>query len=167
MRVAAPAAVCLAVAVALLAVTATLAYDPWAWLVWGRELGDLELDTTGGPSWKPLPVLVATVVAPFGDAAPVVWLVLARTVGLLSVLAVYRLAERLAGRVAGVLAAALLVLTPDTGPRFVRLVLEGHSAPVTAGLAAWAAERLCSGGYFVSSRSMRGLASSLSCRLAW
>ncbi|MDQ2649701.1 MAG: hypothetical protein M3Z03_09105 [Actinomycetota bacterium] len=145
---AAPVAVvggCLLVSLALLGVTATLAYDPWAWLVWGREVGHLSLDTTGGPSWKPLPVVVASAVAPFGTAAPAVWLVLARTLGLLSVVAVFRLAERLAGRVAGVVAALLLFLTPDAGPRYVRLVLEGHSAPVTAGLAAWAAERHLAG----------------------
>ena len=39
-----------------------LAFDPLAWLVWGREIGRLALDTTTGPSWKPFPVLFT---APF------------------------------------------------------------------------------------------------------
>ena len=58
---------------------ATLAYDPWAWLVWGREIGHLDLDTTGGPSWKPLPVVITTPLAVLGDLAPTLWLVVART----------------------------------------------------------------------------------------
>ena len=33
-------------------------YDPWAWIVWGREVLHLDLSTVGGPSWKPLPVLL-------------------------------------------------------------------------------------------------------------
>ncbi len=33
-------------------------YDPWAWLIWGRELVHLDLDTGAGPSWKPLPALI-------------------------------------------------------------------------------------------------------------
>ena len=35
-------------------------YDPWAWIIWGREIAELDLDTTSGPSWKPLPVLFTT-----------------------------------------------------------------------------------------------------------
>ena len=54
-------------------------YDPWAWLVWGRELAALDLDTGAGPSWKPLPVLVTTLLSPAGGAAPELWLFVART----------------------------------------------------------------------------------------
>jgi hypothetical protein len=124
-----------------LLVPATNGYDPWAWLVWGREAGRLQLDTTHGPSWKPLPVLVTTVLSPFGAAAPALWLVVARSAGLAAVVGCYRLASRLAGPLAGVVAGGLLVLTPDPDPRFLRLVLEGHSAPATAALAVWAVER--------------------------
>lgn len=134
------------VVAASFALPATLAYDPWAWLVWGREIGGLELDTTGGPSWKPLPVLAATLVAPLGDGAPTAWLVLVRALSIGAVAGVFQLARRLSGSAAaGAVAAGLLVLTPDHGPRFLRTVLEGHSAPVTAGLAAWAAERHVAG----------------------
>jgi hypothetical protein len=120
-------------------------YDPWAWLVWGREVVRFELDTTGGPSWKPLPVLVTPLLTPFGDAAPALWLVVARGLGLLALVAAYRLAARLGGRVAGLAAAALLVLTPDGGPRFLRLVLEGHSEPATVAFALFAVERHLAG----------------------
>src|SRR4051794_16567270 len=53
-------------------------YDPWAWILWGREILHLDLATTGGPSWKPLPVLLTTPFALFGAAAPALWLVTAR-----------------------------------------------------------------------------------------
>ena len=132
---------CVGLAVLSLLIPATNGYDPWAWLVWGREAGRLGLDTTHGPSWKPLPVLVTTVLSPFGGAAPALWLVVARSAGLAAVVGCYRLAARLAGPLAGVVAGGLLVLTPDPDPRFLRLVLEGHSAPATAALAVWAVER--------------------------
>ena len=35
-------------------------YDPWAWIIWGREVAHLDLVTTTGPSWKPLPVIFTT-----------------------------------------------------------------------------------------------------------
>ena len=50
------------------------------------------------------------------------------------------------GRVAGVVAAGLLLLTPDGGPRFLRLVLEGHTRagrPPRSRL--WAVERHLAG----------------------
>lgn len=136
---------CVGVAVASLAIPAALGYDPWAWLVWGREVLHLDLDGAGGPSWKPLPVLATVPLALLGSAAPTVWLVLARTLGLLAIVGVYRLAARFAGRWAGWTAAALLLLTPDAGPRFVRLVLEGHSAPIAVALTVWAIDRHLAG----------------------
>jgi hypothetical protein len=139
------AAGCVGVAAVSLLVPATNGYDPWAWLVWGREVGRLELDTTHGPSWKPLPVLVTTLLAPFGGAAPALWLVVARSAGLAAIVGCYRLAAGRAGWVAGVVAGGLLLLTPDDDPRFLRLVLEGHTAPATAALAVWAVERHLAG----------------------
>lgn len=138
-------AACAGIAVVSLALPATLAFDPWAWLVWGREVGQLGLDTTGGPSWKPLPVLATTFVSMAGDLAPALWLVAARTAGLLALAGAFRLAARVAGPAAGALAAGLLVLTPDGGPRFLRLVAEGHTAPFTAALCLWAVDRHLAG----------------------
>ena len=136
---------CVLVAVATLPLPAALGYDPWAWMVWGREVGRLSLDTTGGPSWKPLPVLGTTVVAPAGDLAPTLWLVVARTAGLLALVGAARVGTRLAGPWAGGLAAGLLLLTPDAEARYLRLVAEGHSAPITAALVLWAWDRHLAG----------------------
>ena len=34
--------------------------------MWGREIVHVNLQTTGGPTWKPLPVIFTTLFAPFG-----------------------------------------------------------------------------------------------------
>jgi hypothetical protein len=138
-------AACLAVAVATLAVPAALTFDAWAWLVWGRELRRLDLDTTGGPSWKPLPAIVAAPLSLFGGATPTLWLVIARAGGLLALAGAYQLARRFAGHLAGACAVLLLVLTPDGEARFGRLLLEGHTAPIEAALCVWAIERALNG----------------------
>jgi hypothetical protein len=130
--------ICVGLAALSLLLPAALSFDPWAWLVWGREIAGLDLDTTGGPSWKPLPVLLTTVLAPLGAAAPALFLLAMRASALLAVVGVHRLATRFAGRVAGLVAVALLVLTPDGDPRFLRLVGEGHVAPLGAACAVWA-----------------------------
>ena len=38
----------------------------------------LNLQTTGGPTWKPLPMIFTTLFAPFGQAEPNLWLLIAR-----------------------------------------------------------------------------------------
>lgn len=104
--------VCLAIAaLSLLLPATTPTYDPWAWLVWGREVAGLELDTRFGPSWKPLPVLFTTPFSLFGDAAPELWLVVARTGALLGLVAAFRLGRRLGGPLAAALAAVMLALS--------------------------------------------------------
>ncbi len=105
-----PAAVALA-AVSLLLPWA-LAFDPQAWVVWGRDAGRLALDTSGGPSWKPLPVLLTTPLALTGDPAPALWLVVARAGGLLALAGAWTLAARLGGTVAGAAAALVMALSP-------------------------------------------------------
>jgi hypothetical protein len=90
----------------------SLAFDPQAWVVWGRDALDLALDTRSGPSWKPLPVLFTTPFALAGDAAPALWMIVARTGGLLALAGAAVLATRLAGRTAGVVAAAVMALSP-------------------------------------------------------
>jgi hypothetical protein len=70
---------CVGLAVLSLLLPVAIGFDPWTWIVWGREVVRLDLDTTGGASWKPLPVVVTTVLASFGDAAPLLWAVIART----------------------------------------------------------------------------------------
>ena len=56
------------------------------------------LDTSSGPSWKPFPVVFTTPLAPLGDAAPALWLVVARAGGLLALAGAFALATRLGGR---------------------------------------------------------------------
>jgi len=72
-------------------------YDPWAWLAWGRELLALDLSTVEGPAFKPLPVAVAALLAPFGAAAPALWLVVARAGAIAAVVLAARLAWWLTG----------------------------------------------------------------------
>ena len=110
------------VALAVLALTALTflapsapTYDPWAWIVWGREILHLDLSTVDGPSWKPLPVLLDDAVRALRRprAGPVAvrrprrrrspascWL--------------FRLARRLGGLPAGVAAAVAYALAPWT-----------------------------------------------------
>lgn len=90
-------------------------YDPWSWLVWGREVAGLELSTSEGPAWKPLPVVVAAALSVLGDElAPEGWLVVARAGAILATLLAFGLARRLAGGswAAGLAAAAGLLLVP-------------------------------------------------------
>jgi hypothetical protein len=99
-----PFAVAVIACVALAALSALVlptvpSYDPWSWIVWGRELVDphLGFSTGGGPSWKPLPVLFTTVFGLFGGASPTMWVITARAGGLLALVAAFRLGSLLAG----------------------------------------------------------------------
>ena len=76
-------------------------YDPWAWISWGREVFDphLSFAISGGPSWKPLPVMFTAIWSLFGStAAPTLWVITARAGGLLGMVAAYLLAARLMSR---------------------------------------------------------------------
>jgi hypothetical protein len=134
---------CLALSALSLLFPSTPTYDPWAWILWGREIVHLDLVTTGGPSWKPLPVLFTTPFSLLGaDVAPYMWLWIARAGGLLALAMAFRLARRLTGRgiagvVAGVFAAAFLA----TAYEFVRDAALGNSEALLAGLVLWAVER--------------------------
>jgi hypothetical protein len=110
---------------ATLLVPATLGYDAWAWTVWGRQLAHLDLDTTAGPSFKPLPVLVLAPLSWLGGAAPYVWLAAMRACAAAGLLLAYKLGARLAGPVAGVAAAISLALSAD----LYRTALLGSAEP--------------------------------------
>ena len=90
----------------------TATYDPWAWIVWGREVVHGDLDTIDGPSWKPLPVVVTALAAPLGSIAPDVWVVVARAGALAAGVSAFLVARRLGGAVAGAFAAVPLLLAP-------------------------------------------------------
>ncbi len=85
------AIVALAIGGLSLLIPSTPSYDPWAWIVWGREIVHLKLHTLGGPSWKPLPMIFTTLFAPFGQAEPNLWLVIARAGAFSAVVMVFRL----------------------------------------------------------------------------
>jgi hypothetical protein len=144
-----------AVAAALVLAAASLAlpyhpvYDPWAWLVWGRELVHGGFETAAGPSWKPLPVLVDAPLSLLGDAAPQAWLLVARTGWFSAALLAGLLAARLSGErtgrwrwVAAAIAAASVALTADSFTPPLRQFTGGLSEPLLAALvlgAIWAA----------------------------
>jgi hypothetical protein len=94
-------------AVSVLLVAPAPSYDPWAWLLWGREVASGTLSTTDGPAFKPLPVAVCALLSVLGGAAPVAWVVVARTGTVLAVVLGFRLGRRLGGSVAAGLAAAV------------------------------------------------------------
>jgi hypothetical protein len=118
-----------------------LGYDPWAWLVWGGDLAGLDPTSTGGPSWKPLPVLVTTAFSPLGDLAPTAWLFVVRLGALVSLLLSYRVGYRLGGRIAGAIAAATLLLGAD----LARSALHGYSESILIALVLGAIDRHLSG----------------------
>ncbi len=103
------------VVLALLSMLApsTATYDPWAWIIWGREVVHGDLNTIDGPSWKPLPVVVTALAAPLGGIAPAIWVVVARIGALTAVVVAFALGRRVAGTVVGgLLAAAPLACAP-------------------------------------------------------
>lgn len=135
---------CLGVAALSLVVMPTSpTYDPWAWLVWGRDIMELDLNTEGGPSWKPLPVLFSMVFSLFGDdAAPYLWIWVARAGALLGLAACYRVASRLTGgRVTGPLAGLAAAGALLVSYRFIRDAALANSDAMLAGLVLWSFER--------------------------
>ena len=133
---------CLAVALLSLVIGGHPTYDPWAWIIWGREIVEGDLDTRSGPSWKPLPMLFTVPFAVAGDeAAPSLWLVIARAGGLLALAMAFRLGRRLAGPVAGAVAVVALVLSEG----FVRHALRGFSEGLLVGLVLLGIERHLAG----------------------
>lgn len=149
------AAGCAVLALAFALLPSAPSYDAWSWLVWGREILALELDTSGGPSWKPLPALLAAPLSAFGELAPELWLVVVRAAWLGSIVLAYRLAARLAGRrapaagpgarsvprIAGVTAALALLLLLDPQVPWLRHFANGLSEPLLVALVLGAVDR--------------------------
>ena len=129
---------CVALAALSLVLPSVPTYDPWAWLIWGREIASLDLITTTGPSWKPLPVMFTIPFSFAGDeGAPLLWIVVARAGGILAYAMAYRLGARLAGPVAGLIAATSLFLADE----FIRNFARGNSEGLLVALCLWAIER--------------------------
>jgi hypothetical protein len=143
-------AACLALGGVSLFLPSEPSYDPLAWLIWGRELAHLQLDTSGGPSWKPLPVAFTTLTAPLGEVdhglPPALWMAVARAGALLALALAFRIARRLgggglAGVLGGLVAAVALLLTPD----WFQFAAHGSEAPLAVALMLWAIERQLDG----------------------
>jgi hypothetical protein len=129
---------CFALATLSLVLPSVPTYDPWAWLIWGREIAHFDLVTTTGPSWKPLPVLFTIPFSFAGDdGAPLLWIVVARAGGILAYAMAYRLGARLAGPIAGLIAACSLFLADE----FIRNFARGNSEGILVALCLWAIER--------------------------
>jgi hypothetical protein len=144
-------AACVALALLSGAVLPTVpSYDPWSWIVWGREVFDphLSLIIGGGSSWKPFPVIFTALYGPFA-AAPTMWVITERVGALMAFVAAYRLAAHCTARIgharegplAGVTAAFCLILLQDFAYYFYR----GASEPIVVACALWAVDRLLAG----------------------
>src|SRR4051812_7089069 len=136
------AAVALA-ALSTVLIPAAPGYDPWTWLLWGREVAAGGLSTIDGPAFKPLPVAVCALLAPLGGAAPWLWVALVRTAAALACWLAFRLGRELAGAGAGAVAALAVALCGG----FLSQAASGGEAPLVVALAlaggeAWRAGRL-------------------------
>jgi hypothetical protein len=118
-------------------------YDPWAWIIWGREILHFDLSTVDGPSWKPLPVLLTTPFALFGSLAPDLWLFTARAGAIAGVIMAFRVARRLGGLPAGAAAAAAYAVAPWT----LRNAAMGNSEGLLVALVLAAIDRHIAGRY--------------------
>jgi hypothetical protein len=104
---------CLVIAALTLLLPSAPTYDPWSWIIWGREVAHLDLVTTEGPSWKPLPVAFTTIFSFFGSWSPDLWLIVARAGAIAACALAFRVARGLGGGiVGGVAAAAALAIAP-------------------------------------------------------
>ncbi len=126
------AAACVALAALSLLIPSAPTTDPWGWIIWGHELvyGGFHTVLGGAPTWKPFPVLFTTPLALTGDAAPALWLLVARAGGLYSLVVAYRLGNRLESPAAGLLAAVGLVLSGN----WLRALAHGYTEPLAIGL---------------------------------
>jgi hypothetical protein len=105
-----------------------IAYDPWSWLVWGRQIDHLALNTrSSATSVKPLAIYIDTLLAPAGSSAFALWLLVARTATLLSFALVFKVAWRLGGWLAGAVAVVGLAISDQY---LGYLFMQGMSEPM-------------------------------------
>ncbi|HWC85055.1 MAG TPA: hypothetical protein VG388_00855, partial [Solirubrobacteraceae bacterium] len=136
----------------------TPSYDPWGWLLWGREILHGGLDTVGANTFKPFPVLFTLPFALFGKSQPDLWLALARAGAIFAVAMTFRLAVRLtlsigagpagrrgASRLAAyapaLLAGAVAAVSMAISAQYVRDAALGYSECLGAGLVLLAIDR--------------------------
>jgi hypothetical protein len=139
-----PIAVAACIGLALIAQAALPSlpsYDPFSWIIWGRELAHqligphLSFVVHGGPSWKPLPVLFTTIFGFFGHDQVALWVIFSRAVGLYGLYLAFVLGARLgaterrrvAGPLAGVLSAVAVAIMLD----WIHYMFRATSEPLT------------------------------------
>ncbi len=114
-------------------------YDPYGWLVWGRQTILGHLDTNAAPSWKPLPYLFTLPYALFGHYQLWLWMITSVAISLGGVIFAARIAYKLtdapperrwAAYVAGAFAGAALLGITD----YMHYVLSAQSDPLIASL---------------------------------
>ncbi|MGO9752671.1 MAG: hypothetical protein ACLP8S_21450 [Solirubrobacteraceae bacterium] len=113
-------------------------YDPYGWLVWGHQTLAWDLNTSGAPSWKPLPYLFTVPYALVGRFALQLWMVSAVAISLCGVVFAARIAYRLTGGhahrraslLAGAIAAVALVGIAD----YAHYILSAQSDPMIVSL---------------------------------
>jgi hypothetical protein len=136
-----------AIAVALLALSTLVVlwartrpgYDPYGWLVWGRQTLLGALDTNAAPSWKPLPYLFTLPYALLGHYQLWLWMITSVAISLSGVMFAARIAYRLtdppperryAAYAAGAFAGLALLGITD----YMHYVLSAQSDPLIASL---------------------------------
>ncbi len=72
-------------------------FDPYGWLVWGRQTVAGNLNTNAAPSWKPLPYLFTAPFGLFGHYQLWLWMVTSLAVSLAGAVFAGRIAYRLTG----------------------------------------------------------------------
>jgi hypothetical protein len=129
---------CVALAVASLALPSVPTYDPWAWIVFGRELvvPGPGFSTVASTGWKPLAVLFTAPLALLGSAAPSLWLVVVRSAGLAALMLAFRLGSLAGGPIAGAIAAIALLASSD----WLRYLSAGNVEPLVVALVLGAIE---------------------------
>jgi hypothetical protein len=121
-------------------------FDPYGWLVWGRQTLTLSLDTNAAPSWKPLPYLFTVPFALFGHYQVWLWMIVSLAVSLSGVVFAGRIAYRLTLRgsesserrypavVAAVFAGVGVLLITDGVQGYWHYLLSAQSDPMIVAL---------------------------------
>jgi hypothetical protein len=114
-------------------------FDPYGWLVWGRQTLTASLDTNAAPSWKPLPYLFTVPYAAAGHYQMWLWMFTSVAVSLSGVIFAGRIAYRLTAapperRYAGVIAAVFAGLGVLGMQEYSHYVLSAQSDPMIVSL---------------------------------
>jgi hypothetical protein len=114
-------------------------FDPYGWLVWGRQTLTASLDTNAAPSWKPLPYLFTVPYAVVGHYQMWLWMITSVAVSLSGVVFAGRIAYRLTAappdrRWAGIVAAVFAGLALLGITDYSHYVLSAQSDPMIVSL---------------------------------